>query len=214
MTQKIFLIPVIILSTEPNQYLFSKYLSYLPYYVSCYCGGVSPSTIFTLNLTQSQRIKGIETTASFSLPVAGITNRKWHPSPCSQPHAVFLITVFRETIPVIWVCSQEKNIFAIEDSSHPVHCYQKNSLKYFFYNFTVLIKISQWLDIAYSLKSDPLAPPGFFQMFFSAFSSSPFTLLQRFYLSWPGSLHSPKLCMLFLYLRMLLCFSVVIKSYQ
>lgn len=52
-----------------------------------------------------------------------------------------------------------KNIFAREDESHPVYHYQKIYFKYFSFNFTVLIKINQFFNIAYYLTSDLLSPP-------------------------------------------------------
>lgn len=159
--------------------VFSKYLSYLPYYLPHYCRGLIPSTILTFNLTQSQQIKGIEPTAPFSLPGAGVANRSWHSSPWSQPHPVFLIAAFWETIPVTWVPTQEKNY--LPSRMHLILCTvtRKISLQYFFYNFTALIKIDQWLNIACSLQSDPLAPLRFLQIFFSAYSSPVFTILHR-----------------------------------
>lgn len=78
-----------------------------------------------------------------------------------------------------------KNIFAREDSSHPEYIIRKISLKYFSFNFTGLIKISQYFNIAYCLKSDLLAPPRTFWHFLLRLFPPLFTLPHRFYFSCP-----------------------------
>lgn len=97
----------------------------------------------------------------------------------------------------------KKARFAIGDSFHPGHCYQKNLLKIFLSEFHC--SESQRLDIAYYLQPDSVAPLRAFRSFFPVFSSPLFILLHRFLHLMFWILRSPITCVFALDLRMLLC---------
>lgn len=150
--------------------------------------------IFKISLTPSQQIKGLVTEASFPLP-AKHHQQKTKLFPLKPASSLYSSSQRSWKQYQLSEFAPRKKIY----SSRRIHLIlctvtTKISLRYYFYNFTVLIKISQWLNIVYYLKSDPQAPPRFFQMFFSVFSSPLFILLHGFYLL------CPECCILLLFL--------------